>query len=123
MNKKEIKFYIAILIIVIAYWIISFYLTLDPFTKRVTTTITLIGAVTFWLQFKRSERLNESSYIMNLNNQFITNKDMSLVEHELELYYNQYEALGPNGIMERKHFHFLELPEEANNNDEGGTHE
>ncbi len=93
MNKKEIKFYIAILIIVIAYWIISFYLTLDPFTKRVTTTITLIGAVTFWLQFKRSERLNESSYIMNLNNQFITNKDMSLVEHELELYYNQYEAL------------------------------
>ena len=37
--------------------------------------------------------------------------------------YNQYEALGPNGIMERKHFHFLELPEEANNNDEGGTHE
>ena len=37
--------------------------------------------------------------------------------------YNQYEALGPNGIMERKHFHFLELPEEANSNDEGGTHE
>ena len=36
--------------------------------------------------------------------------------------YNQYEALGPNGIMERKHFHFLELPEEAND-DEGGNQE
>ena len=38
--------------------------------------------------------------------------------------YTQYEALGPNGIMERKHFRFLELPEEANDNDnEGGTQE
>ena len=38
--------------------------------------------------------------------------------------YTQYEALGPNGIMERKHFHFLELPEEADDNDdEGGTEE
>ena len=37
--------------------------------------------------------------------------------------YNQYEALGPNGIMERKHFRFLELPEEANDNDEGGNQE
>ena len=34
--------------------------------------------------------------------------------------YNQYEALGPNGIMERKHFHFLELPEEATEENEGG---
>ena len=30
---------------------------------------------------------------MNLNNQFISNKDMCRVEHELELYYNQYEIL------------------------------
>lgn len=37
--------------------------------------------------------------------------------------YNQYEALGPNGIMERKHFHFLELPEEATDDDEGGNEE
>lgn len=26
--------------------------------------------------------------------------------------YTQYEALGPNGIMQRKHDKFLELPEE-----------
>ena len=38
--------------------------------------------------------------------------------------YTQYEALGPNGIMERKHFHFLELSEEADDDeDEGGTEE
>ena len=27
--------------------------------------------------------------------------------------YTQYEILGPNGIMERKHHAFLELPDEA----------
>ena len=38
--------------------------------------------------------------------------------------YTQYEVLGPNGIMERKHRTFLELPDEhpARNN-EGGTNE
>ena len=28
--------------------------------------------------------------------------------------YKQYEALGPNGIMQRKHNRFLELPDEPN---------
>ena len=92
MKNRDNKFYFMILCAVIAYWIISYHLPFDEFTKRVTTTTTLIAAVAFWLQFKRSERLNESNYIMNLNNQFITNKDMSFIEHELELYYNQYEA-------------------------------
>lgn len=34
--------------------------------------------------------------------------------------YTQYEALGPNGIMQRKHNRFLELSEAPDNN-EGGT--
>ena len=34
--------------------------------------------------------------------------------------YNQYEALGPNGIMQRKNNRFLELPDAPDNN-EGGT--
>ena len=37
--------------------------------------------------------------------------------------YTQYEVLGPNGIMERKHNAFLELPEENpnQNNGDGGN--
>ena len=35
--------------------------------------------------------------------------------------YNQYEALGPNGIMEQKHIAFIRLPDEATNNNNGGT--
>ncbi len=93
MNNKEKKFYIIIFVVVIVYIIATFFLDVDPLSKRITTVTALISAVAFWLQFKRAERLNESSYIMNLNNQFISNKDMTLVEHELELYYNQYEAM------------------------------
>ena len=37
--------------------------------------------------------------------------------------YTQYEVLGPNGIMERKHRTFLELPDEPVNNNEGGSNE
>jgi len=39
--------------------------------------------------------------------------------------YTQYEVLGPNGIMERKHNAFLALPDEApaNQNNGDGGHE
>ena len=37
--------------------------------------------------------------------------------------YSQYETLGPNGIMHQKHLKFLTLPDEAPNNNNGGTHE
>ncbi len=90
-KNKEIKYYIAIAIIVIAYTIASFFIPVDSFSKRITTVTALISAVAFWLQFKRTERLNESNYIKDLNNQFITNKDMTHIEHELELYFNQYQ--------------------------------
>ncbi len=75
--KREVKFYVAIGIVVIAYIILSFYLPVDSFSKRITTVTALISAVAFWLQFKRTERLNEASYIKDLNNQFINNKDMT----------------------------------------------
>ena len=91
-KNREIKYYVAILIVVAAFLVLSNYLPLDPFSKRITTVTALISAVAFWLQFKRTERLNESNFIMNLNNQFISNKDMTYVEHELELYYNQYRS-------------------------------
>ena len=35
--------------------------------------------------------------------------------------YDQYEILGPNGIMERKHNSFLSLPDEAVNHFDGGV--
>lgn len=90
-EKKEIKYQVAILVIVVLYLIGSFYYDIDSLSKRISTVTTIIAAVAFWLQFKRTEKLNESSYLMNLNNQFVNNKDMTMIEHVLELYYNEYQ--------------------------------
>lgn len=89
--KKELKYHIAILVVVILYLIGTFFFDIEPLSKRISTVTTIIAAIAFWLQFKRTESLNESSYIMNLNNQFVNNKDMTKIEHVLELYYNDYE--------------------------------
>ena len=93
MNKREIKYYVIIGLVVAAY-IAATLLLPDPpaLSTRITTTTALIAAVTFWLQLKRTENLNEANFIMNLNNQFISNKEMTAVEHELELFFNQVTA-------------------------------
>ena len=97
MKNKDKIFYVGIIIVLVIFAVLSFNFGVERVAKILTTITALISAVAFWLQFKRSERLNESSYIMNLNNQFISNKDMTMVEHELELYYNQYKVMFGNG--------------------------
>ncbi len=93
LDRKEVRYNIAILVVVLLYLISSFVFDIDPLSKRISTVTTLIAAVAFWLQFRRNENLNEASYIMNLNNQFINNKDMTFIEHNLELYFNEYETI------------------------------
>lgn len=92
-NKHERKYYVLIAIIVTAYLLITQFIGETPaLSTRITTTTALIAAVTFWMQLKRTENLNEANFIMNLNNQFIGNKELTAVEHELELYYNEVFA-------------------------------
>ena len=88
-HKREIKYFLLIFLLVPAYWLLTeYYFETPAFSTRITTTTALITAVTFWMQLKRTENLNEANFIMNLNNQFISNKELSAVEHELEVYYN-----------------------------------
>ena len=92
-NKREWKYYVIIILVVSAYWTASFcFENLSGVSTRLTTTTALIAAVTFWMQLKRSENLNEASFIMNLNNQFISNKELTQVEHALEVYHNEIQA-------------------------------
>ena len=67
----------------------------------------LIAAVAFWMQLKRTENLDEANFIMNLNEQFISNDEMTRIEHALELYYNR-DFEGQNEgvldlVLEREH--------------------
>ena len=98
-KSKESIFLICMAVVIIGYFVLLvLYKTdaispnIDPVSKVVSTLTTLIAAVAFWLQFKRTERLNEANFIKDLNNQYITNKDMGYIEHQLELYFIQYSA-------------------------------
>lgn len=61
----------------------------------VTVVLAIIAAVAFWLEFKSSERLNEAKFIMDLNNQFISNPELTKIEYMLEQYCNTYKNTNP----------------------------
>ena len=110
--KKESRIFLTVTcVILIIFYSIFFRLvdvwSVDVFVKLVTTTTTLIAALAFWWQFYRTRKLNEASYIKDLNNQFITNNKMTAVEHQLEIFYNQVCA--GEDISEIKNFEYRNM--------------
>lgn len=106
-KNKEFKYYFAIVLVVALYLIAAYYSSDISALSTVLTTVTaLIAAVAFWMQLKRTENLDEANFIMSLNDQFISNDEMTRIEHALELYYNQ-DFEGHEGalelVMEREH--------------------
>lgn len=59
----------------------------EKFGEVVNTVIVIVGAVAFWLEFKNNGYLNEAQFIMELNNQFISNDDLIDIESQLEKCY------------------------------------
>lgn len=99
-KNKEFKYYFAIVLVVALYLIATYYSSDIAALSTVLTTVTaLIAAVAFWMQMKRTENLDEANFIMNLNDQFISNDEMTRIEHALELYYNQ-DFEGHEGTLE-----------------------
>ncbi|MBO7407785.1 MAG: hypothetical protein J6V14_09165, partial [Clostridia bacterium] len=94
------RFWLIVIIIFSAVYIFFAFInkatrdfSFDSIRNRLTTLFAIISAIAFWLQFKKTERLNESNYVKDLNNQFVNNKNMTKIEHELELYFNQYTEI------------------------------
>lgn len=87
-NNYEHSFFAIICLIVLTYIVIVINQpeSIDTFSKVLTTCTALISAVAFWLQYKKNSKLTEANYIMNLNQQFISNKDIVRIEAELEYY-------------------------------------
>ncbi len=104
---REYKYYIAIVLVVVFYLIaLYFWADVSVLSTILTTIAALIAAVAFWLEFKRNENLHEANFIMSLNDQFISNVELTNIEHELELYYNlEFEGLegSLNLVLERNH--------------------
>lgn len=106
-KTKEFKYYVAIVVVVILYLVVAYYSSDISTLSTILTTITaLIAAVAFWMQLKRTENLNETNFIMSLNDQFISNDEITKVEHALELFYNNIEKdhkVDFGLVLERNH--------------------
>ena len=83
--------YIFLMIIVGCVYIVAqhFY-DWERLTETVATIIAIIAAVAFWLEYRETKVLNEAQFIMELNEQFLSDPKLSAVEWELEKYYARY---------------------------------
>ena len=55
-----------------------------------TTILSILTVITFGIQFRNNNQLNEARFIMDLNNQFISCDKLNKIEWELEKYYADY---------------------------------
>lgn len=83
--------YIAAMVLLVALYLMGqHYWDADIFTNIIATVLAIVAAVAFWMEFRSNERINEAQLVMELNNQFINNENMSHVEWTLEKYYHAY---------------------------------
>ena len=61
----------------------------ERLTETVATILAIVAAVAFWLEYHENKLLNEAQFIMELNEQFLSDNNLSDVEWELEKYYNR----------------------------------
>ena len=93
-QKSRRRIRIVILVITILscmYMIGQHFCDGEWLTETVTTVIAIVAAVAFWLEYHENKLLNEAQFIMELNEQFISDGNLSDVEWELEKYYNHYQ--------------------------------
>lgn len=83
--------YIFMMIIVgCVYLAAQHFYDWERLTETVATIIAIIAAVAFWLEYRETKVLNEAQFIMELNEQFLGDPNLSAVEWELEKYYTRY---------------------------------
>lgn len=62
----------------------------ERLTETVATILAIVAAVAFWLEYHENKLLNEAQFIMELNEQFLSDSNLSEIEWELEKYYTRY---------------------------------
>ena len=89
MTSKHRKPYFITIISVAVFVAAYFYLrtVTDTASEIIVTVLTIIAGVAFWLEYHHNSQVNEAQFIIDLNNQFLTDERMGWTEHILEQYY------------------------------------
>ena len=77
-------FWAIIFILTVVYVVFELYFDYNKLTDIITTIIAIFTASTFLLEYRENRKLNEAQFIVELNEQFIANEQISAIEWELE---------------------------------------
>lgn len=90
-SRHRIRIIILIITVIVCVYLLGQYFWhWEWLTETVATIIAIIAAVAFWLEYHENKLLNEAQFIMELNEQFLSDSNLSYVEWELEKYFNRY---------------------------------
>ena len=87
------KFWYILIMVVLAglYLLLQFIFEYERITEIFATLVAIVTVVAFWLEYNDNKILNESQFIISLNDQFVSDERMFKIEWELEKFYNKYE--------------------------------
>lgn len=90
-GRHRIRVMVLIITIIVCLYLLGQYFwDWEWLTETVATIIAIVAAVAFWLEYHENKLLNEAQFIMELNEQFLSNEKLSDIEWELEKYYTRY---------------------------------
>lgn len=87
---RRSTYFLLMVLIVCLYIVFQYIYGWKWLTETVATIIAIITAVAFWLEYHEGKLLNEAQFIMELNEQFISNEKLCDVEWDLERYFERY---------------------------------
>lgn len=61
------------------------------YNETVTVIVAIAAAVAVWFELRSNEHISEANVIVELNNQFIANPELTKVECDLEKYFDAYK--------------------------------
>ena len=90
-SRHRIRLVILVITVISCLYILGQrFCDWERLTETVATLLAIVAAVAFWLEYHENKLLNEAQFIMELNEQFLSDSNLSEVEWELEKYYNRY---------------------------------
>ena len=108
--KRKKPLIVTILTAVIIIVVYLFLRQRNIETSIIMDSLAILTGVAFFLEYHQNNKVNEAQFIIDLNNQFINEGNISAVEHDLEMYYthpDEREEYG-NHFLEK---YALEKPE------------
>lgn len=84
-------------------------------TSLIMDCLAILTAVAFFLEYHQNNKVNEAQFVIDLNNQFINEGNIAVVEHDLEMYFThpkerkKYESefLKKYALEEKAHQDFV----------------